>query len=216
MGKVVEASGGPYILSESRVLAEGLMNMFLRGKQYNRCKRSHIMLASCLHGLQFKQLLTDFDFDLEFQEDLLYWIYSGNERSEQSLALKEMTKQYVAYCNDSLNGLHGKTAQFWMQYCHLVELYLILHRAVKINDINLHRYVLFEISALFFSTNHVNYAGWMVLHDLELFNLDFTHPGVAELLKNGAFSVRRSAGKFSRVGVDMALEESINAHAKNK
>ena len=71
MGKVVEASGGPYILSESRVLAEGSMNMFLRRKQYNRCKRSHIMLASCLNGLQFQQFLTDSDFDLELQEDLL-------------------------------------------------------------------------------------------------------------------------------------------------
>ena len=97
-----------------------------------------------------------------------------------------------------------------------MELYLILHRAVKINDINLYCYVLFEISALFFSTNHVNYARWMVLHALELLNLDFTHPGAAELLKNGAFSVRRSAGNSSRVGVDMALEQSINAHAKNK
>ena len=41
---------------------------------------------------------------MEFREDLLNWIYSGNERSAQSLALKQMTKQYVAYCNEALNG----------------------------------------------------------------------------------------------------------------
>ena len=91
-----------------------------------------------------------------------------------------------------------------------------MHRAVKINDIDLYCYIVFDMAALFFSTSHVNYARWMVLFALELLNLDITHPGAKDLLKNGAFSVRRSAGNFSRVGVDMALEQSINAHAKNK
>ena len=56
----------------------------------------------------------------------------------------------------------------------------------------------------------------MVLYAMELLNLDATHPGINELLENGGFSVRRSDGNFLRVGTDMALEQSINAQAKNK
>ena len=39
-------------------------------------------------------------------------------------------------------------------------------------------------------------------------------PEVIEYLKNGAFSVSRTGKRFSRVAVDMALEQTMNAEAK--
>ena len=116
------------------------------------------MLASSLHGLRFQEFLKETDFNVEFREDLLNWIYSGSERNEQSSVLKDTNKRYAAFCNEKLDGKRGKTAQYWMQYCQLVELYLLMNRAVKINYVDLYCYVLFELTALFFSTNHVNYA----------------------------------------------------------
>ena len=31
-------------------------------------------------------------------------------------------------------GSHGKTAQFWINYAYLIDMYLILHRTIKMND----------------------------------------------------------------------------------
>ena len=56
----------------------------------------------------------------------------------------------------------------------------------------------------------------MSLHSLELVGLEKEKPVVAHLLKNWAFSVNRSGKLFSRVGVDMALEQTINAETKSR
>ena len=37
-GKLIEGSGGPYALSEAKIVAAGSINQFLKGKMYNRCK----------------------------------------------------------------------------------------------------------------------------------------------------------------------------------
>ena len=68
---------------------------------------------------------------------------------------------------------------------------------------------------IFFTTNHHNYARWMAYYALELSNLHNDKPEVFELLQKGAFSMNRSGKPFSGVGVDMALEQTINAEAKS-
>ena len=98
----------------------------------------------------------------------------------------------------------------------LLDLYFILHIAVKTNDVELYAYGIFQLTGLFFSENYHNYARWMSLHSLELVGLEKEKPVVAHLLKNGAFSVNRTGKPFSRVGVDMALEQTINAETKSR
>ena len=56
----------------------------------------------------------------------------------------------------------------------------------------------------------------MTLYVLELLNLENKNPEVELQLRSGGFSVNRSGRKFSNVGVDMALEQTINAEAKNR
>ncbi len=57
MGKFIAESGGPYILTESGVLAEGSLNGFLTGKIYSRCNRIHSLFAVALESLHFKSFL---------------------------------------------------------------------------------------------------------------------------------------------------------------
>ena len=54
IGKIVEESGGPKILTDSDVLAPGSLNDFLNGKHFNRCKRLHPMLALAFEILNFQ------------------------------------------------------------------------------------------------------------------------------------------------------------------
>ena len=110
---------------------------------------------------------------------------------------------------------HRKTAQFWMSYCKLVEVCLIMHRAVKINDIDLYAYSLFELARLFFIVKHLNYVRWMNYYSLELVNLkseklDFY------ILNSGGFSLDRTREKYCRTGVDIALKQIIHAKGKRR
>ena len=65
-------------------------------------------------------------------------------------------------------------------------------------------------------TNHQNYARSMTYYALELVNVKNEKPEVMEALIKGVFSINRSGNTFAGVAVDMALEQSINAHAKNR
>ena len=70
IGKLLEGSGGPYLLSEARVVAMGSLNRFLKGKMYNRCRRSHLLLSTALHGLHFKRFMEDLNIGNYFMVEL--------------------------------------------------------------------------------------------------------------------------------------------------
>ena len=78
---------------------------------------------------------------------------------------------------------------------------------MKTNDFTLFGYALSQLSSIYFSTNHHNYARWMILYGLELLN-------ITEMLRNGGFTINRTGKPFGNVGVDMALEQTIKAEAK--
>ena len=56
----------------------------------------------------------------------------------------------------------------------------------------------------------------MTYYTLELEKIQNEKPEVIEYLKNGAFSLNCTGKPFSRVAVDMALEQTINAEGKNR
>ena len=56
----------------------------------------------------------------------------------------------------------------------------------------------------------------MVRYYLNLVNIDNTHPGVRQILENGALSIRRTDKAFSRTPVDMPLEQTVNADAASR
>ena len=33
--------------------------------------------------------------------------------------------KYGIYCTDTMSGIRGRTAKFWMTYCHLIDMYLL-------------------------------------------------------------------------------------------
>ena len=84
---------------------------------------------------------------------------------------------------------------------------------MKTCDVDLFNYVLHDMSKIFFTTNHQNYTKWMTRYSLELLNLDLP---LRKMLMNGGLSVQQSKNHFSRVGVDMALEQTINPEAKSR
>ena len=52
-GKIISESGALHILNESLVLAAGSTNGFIKGKNYNRCKRIHELRSLAFEILYF-------------------------------------------------------------------------------------------------------------------------------------------------------------------
>ena len=121
---------------------------------YNRCRRGNLLLSAALQGLHFKKFIDDVNVGSLIMTELTKW--NDKDSKKPSASLLNFVKKNHKYTEKTLTGDSGKTGQFWMSYCKLVELYLLMHRAVKINDTNLYAYSLFEITGLFFTVNHSN------------------------------------------------------------
>ena len=89
-----------------------------------------------------------------------------------------------------------------------------MQRAIKSNGISFYSYALFQAIPIFFTTNNHNYITWMSLYALDLFNIKQENPAIYQMLQNGVFRVNMTRNLFAEAGVDMALEQIINASAK--
>ena len=90
-------------------------------------------------------------------------------------------RNYQDYSNQTLSGMHGSTAQYWMVYIKLVHLYLMMIRACKMASLDLFIYTLREMTNIVFACSRPNYSRWMVRYSLNLANINTTHPGMKEL-----------------------------------
>lgn len=214
LGKIISDSGGPAILTNSEVLAPGSLNGFLTGKHFNRCKRLHPILALALEILHFTSFLGEYD-----EKEALENIIIGTQNHGEALESREFitaAEAYAKYTEATRSGVHGATAQFWMMYIDYIQVYHNLERATRTNDISLFIYTLTPVIGLFFATNHVNYSRWLTKYQLDLMNIDGSHPGLRAILEEGAFTVRRTDHQFSRVPVDLTLEQTVNADAASR
>ena len=116
-----------------------------------------------------KRFLEDVSVETNVLTQLEEWNNLDDE--EPTSPLITLATKYQRFTDDTLSGKLGKIAQFWIIYCKIMELYLTMHRAVKINSIELYAYSLnaqssqdkqielyayslFQLTSLFFSTNH--------------------------------------------------------------
>ena len=124
--------------------------------------------------------------------------------------------EYESYTDLTRRGEHGATPQFWIMYVDYIHTFDELERATRTNDIDLYIQSVSPVIGLFFATNHVNYSRWLTKFQLDLLNVENSHPGLRETLDSGAFSVRRTEHPFSRCPVDLTLEQTINADAASR
>ena len=58
IGTFINESGTEYLLTESRILAEGSLMGFIRGKYYNRCVRIHDSLALVMERKMYDNFMS--------------------------------------------------------------------------------------------------------------------------------------------------------------
>lgn len=219
IGKYIAESGGPYLLNECHIIEKGSLPSFLSGKGYKRNKRVHQLLALAMETLHFKsfQLLLD-EEDLQVTDDLKTFLLSN--KSEQELSECNLSREgnnllikYHAFVEDTKNGHHGLTAKYWMGYIEMMHLYHEFARSFRTGDLDLYIYCLPRLASYFFTFNHHNYARWLVIYHDNLLKLKETHPEVYNDFQNGCFSLKRTSKSFSRLPIDLTLEQTVNADA---
>lgn len=191
---------------------------FVIGKFYNRCTRIHNLLANVLeqklygHFLQrmpaeeyesFQQVMSAIPYDPNLAEDNL-----SDEVVTRHLQL------YEEYFQSIIDGNLGMTAQYWAIYIlYINRLHRELQRCVKANDVDGCVRVFPTMLAVFFALNRPNYARWGTLF---LQKLQCSDSNLCEILKMGAFSMRRTKKTFSRSAVDLSFEQTVNRDAASR
>ena len=84
-----------------------------------------------------------------------------------SRVINAVLDKYGKLVQSTLDGEFGKTAQFWLQYFGYVDLFLIMDRAVRTNDVDLFIWVITQVTDVFFATNRHYYSRWMTKYQLE-------------------------------------------------
>ena len=118
-----------------------------------------------------------------------------------------------SYRDRTRNGTHGKIAQFWFTYAEKVQLYHQFTRSIRMGDLHLYINNLYNISSLFFTFNHHNYARRLVVYHNNLPKMQNTYPQVYEDFRNGCFAINRTSKQFSCGPVDLTMEQTIKANA---
>ena len=73
-----------------------------------------------------------------------------------------------------------------------------------------------NVSKYFFVFNQPNYARWLTEYLSKLLKLKDTHPDVEREFSAGGFGIRRSGKNFSRLPIDLTLEQTVNAAAASQ
>lgn len=105
---------------------------------------------------------------------------SGLELVTSTDLSKKCARRYTT--SATLPGAHGYTAHFWMMYMGYINLFHRFEKAIQAIDLELFSYTLTPVIDLFFATTHVNQSHWLTKHQMDLLNIDDTHPGLKESL----------------------------------
>ena len=221
IGTYIAESGGPYVLNECFVLAKGSTKSFQKGKSYKRCRKLHELLALAMESLHFQAFIDSNENgsdNIELIKDELKIIKEQKDIENHvfSKEVEEFLELYKKFTVDTSKGLHGKTAQYWMIYIEMVHMYHQLTRSVRTGNINLYTACLPKITNYFFALNQPNYARWTVKYHDNLLKLPETHPEVYKEFQNHLFGIKRTNKPFSRIPIDLTLEQTINGDAANQ
>ena len=113
------------------------------------------------------------------------------------IQINSFFNRYDIFMDMAREGELGATAAYWMLYIDMVDVWLLLSQTCRSCDVDLFVISLSLMVPFFFACNKHNYARWMTRFVLQLTNIDKTHPGLQEILQNGALSVRRSPNNFT-------------------
>lgn len=219
MGKFIDGCGLTHMMVESQLLAPGSVNGFITGKHFNRCRKLHPIASLAIQILHFQSFLNI--NKIEISDDLMTIITTlKNKKIDQdffekpeNVQLNDLINKYEKYVEETLNGNYGYTPQYYLMYVEHVNNYQTFSRSIRMGDFDMYKLMIDILCDLFFVFNLVNYCRWILWYLDQLLKVSTTHPYVAYQLSKGFFGVKRTDKAFSKMPIDLTLEQTYNADA---
>lgn len=117
-------------------------------------------MALALQQLHFEAFLENKQLTGESVLEYLTTLLAHKDGSPQiqHAETQRLIQSYEEYTQDTLDGKHGKTAQFYAMYIDFVNLYHLFIKSIRIGDLDLYLYTMAKIVSLFFYFNQPNYS----------------------------------------------------------
>ncbi len=109
----------------------------------------------------------------------------------------------------------SETYKYWDGFIKLVYLLKDIIRADREGNWKLHLHTVQQILPIFAAFDCTNYLRWCSIYLEDMRKLEDMYPEVYREFMRGNFVVKRTLGLFKAVGVDMALEQTINRSQKS-
>jgi hypothetical protein len=115
-----------------------------------------MILAIAFETLHFKQFAKYTNSNDNILVDESKILESFEEFPDLSLEFKILLEKYEVYKKETEEGNHGLTAQLWMIYIKMVNLYNLFSQSVQTSNFEHHLHFLKLINDLFFVFNNSN------------------------------------------------------------
>ena len=212
IGKLITASGFEEIVYQAGMCTSGGIKGVISGKHYNRSWYVHECFAEAIDRLFCAAHIPDVPDVVSDSVEKEVDKMDVNAVTEEK-SFTDQINQYQDKKDRCLNGDFGKTPQFWMQYQNAVDRQHKLHLSVNINDFDLRLSCWKDSMPFCFSMNKQNYARYGSYYCKQLQNLEATHPGAKDELKDKGLSVCRNTYKIGQ-SIDGAGEQTFMRSSK--
>lgn len=224
LGKYLKGSGAENIWIESGMFGVNVTESVLNGTNYVRSVKGMQLLGESLRRLQWVEFFKHHDKeDYHGLMEIVSQLKEDVSEKKQEASQAKLTK----FINESSslvedfqnfldsNNARSETHKYWDTFLNLLTLLNNLIRADREGNWELHLQTVQDVLPLFAVMDATNYLRWCSIYLEDMRKLPSTAPEIHQRLMQGSFVVKRTAGRFKAVGVDMSLEQTINRSQKN-
>ena len=194
----------------------------LGGKHYNRSLEAFSLLSESLIRLIYKEFFSSrsvetYETEIECLLQLKLHVSEMDVEKSKSDLLKFCSNEHLL--NDFKAFIlerkeSNENFRYWIAFINKMQVVFDMLRADREGNWNLHLDALQRSLYEFAAWDSFNYLRWGSVYLEEMRLLKDTCPHVFEHFSGGSFSIKTNEGKFTAVGGDQKLEQTINLASK--
>ena len=224
-GKCLDGSGAEHVRLETGMFGPTVIqNSILNGGHYSRSLGGQQLLAEAMQRLLYKEFfaekgVSNYSEEIEMLNKLKKGTVSRNISESQRL-LTQFQTLFKKLVDDMKAFIDGRSAsnenfKFWYQFLERHAIVLDLLRADQEGSWELHLEAMQRALHEFDAWDSTNYLCWGSVYLEDTKNLSVTAPSVfRNFSEDHSFSIKDKPGRFSAVGGEQKLEQTINLSSK--
>ncbi|KAG1692280.1 Glutamate receptor 2 [Nymphon striatum] len=197
-------------------------NSILNGRHYSRCLEGMQLLAEAFQRLLYKEFFAEknvkpYAQELQIVANLKTAVMKRNVIASQKYLVEfaDASSKLVEDLNSFIETQSSvnENFKFWAQFLHMMS---IVHNLLRADREGLweHLDAVQRALYLFAAFDSTNYLQWCFLYLEDMRRLPQIAPSVHENFVRNNFSIKDKPGRFTAVGDDQKLEQSINLLSK--